>query len=235
MTILCCVVEDDERYARQLESALFQWAYEKNCRIKLRFCGSIADCLKQELNDFSIFFLDIKLSGTESGVELAHTLRERSYTGDIIFLTSYTEYVFSGYSVGALDYLIKPIDNRRLRQCMNRFLIKNERQFFIYKSKNKNYQIRFTDIIYIQSNNHSIDIITNTKHITIPMKFQEIQTLLPSYFARIHRTLLVNVYQIDCVGNQEVIVSNMERLPVSRTYSASLNKCFLSTLNPDEP
>ena len=37
-------------------------------------------------------------------------LRESGYTGIIIFLTAFKEYVFDGYDVQAFNYLLKPIN-----------------------------------------------------------------------------------------------------------------------------
>lgn len=60
-----------------------------------------------------VYFLDISLK-EENGVDIAKKLRAHNYKGHIIFLTGFQEYVFEGYSVRALDYLLKPIDPVKL-------------------------------------------------------------------------------------------------------------------------
>jgi len=69
--------------------------------------------------DFAVILLDVQMPGM-SGIETAALIRarERSRTTPIIFLTGMmrtAEMVFSGYSAGAVDYLMKPLEPEVLR------------------------------------------------------------------------------------------------------------------------
>jgi two-component system, sensor histidine kinase and response regulator len=70
-------------------------------------------------NDFAVILLDVQMPGM-SGIETAALIRarERSRTTPIIFLTGMmrtAEMIFSGYSAGAVDYLMKPLEPEVLR------------------------------------------------------------------------------------------------------------------------
>jgi two-component system, sensor histidine kinase and response regulator len=70
-------------------------------------------------HDFAVILLDVQMPGM-SGIETAALIRarERSRTTPIIFLTGMmrtAEMVFSGYSAGAVDYLMKPLEPEVLR------------------------------------------------------------------------------------------------------------------------
>lgn len=56
--------------------------------------------------NYDILFLDIYLKDI-NGIETAEILREISFNGKILFLTANPDYVFLGYDVGAVDYLLK--------------------------------------------------------------------------------------------------------------------------------
>lgn len=61
---------------------------------------------------FDIYLLDILMPGL-SGMELAEDLRRKDETA-YLFLTGSPEFALEGYSVRALDYILKPTDRDRL-------------------------------------------------------------------------------------------------------------------------
>lgn len=85
---------------------------------KLVCVGSGAEALRQLLErDFAVILIDVLMPEMD-GFELATIIkqRERSRHTPIIFLTASDSPVsYRGYSVGAVDYLLKPIDPDVLR------------------------------------------------------------------------------------------------------------------------
>ncbi|MGJ7033946.1 LytR/AlgR family response regulator transcription factor [Niabella hirudinis] len=63
-----------------------------------------------------LIFLDIQMPG-KSGFEL---LEELEYTPLVIFTTAYDEYALRAFEVNALDYLLKPIDSKRLEDAIKK-------------------------------------------------------------------------------------------------------------------
>jgi len=81
-------------------------------------------CLLEQ--DFAVILLDVQMPGM-NGFETAQLIkaRERSRSIPIIFLTAISkdqEYVFHGYSVGAVDYIFKPFQPEILRSKVNVFV-----------------------------------------------------------------------------------------------------------------
>jgi PAS domain S-box-containing protein len=92
------------------------------------------EALRQVLvHDFAVILLDVQMPGM-NGFETARLIksRERSRFTPIIFLTAISkedEFVFEGYSVGAVDYLFKPFHPDVLRSKVAVFVelyLKNE-------------------------------------------------------------------------------------------------------------
>ena len=78
------------------------------------------------LHDFAVILLDVQMPGI-NGFETARLIKSRERTKyiPIIFLTAISkdeEYVFQGYSVGAVDYLAKPFQPDILRSKVNVFV-----------------------------------------------------------------------------------------------------------------
>ncbi|HEX7981574.1 MAG TPA: ATP-binding protein [Gemmatimonadaceae bacterium] len=78
------------------------------------------------LHDFAVILLDVQMPGI-NGFETARIIKSRERTKfiPIIFLTAISkeeEYVFEGYSVGAVDYLAKPFKPDILRSKVGVFV-----------------------------------------------------------------------------------------------------------------
>jgi PAS domain S-box-containing protein len=95
--------------------------------LRLVRANSGEEALKHVLrNDFAVILLDVQMPGM-NGFETAQMIkgRERSRHTPIIFLTAISkdeEYVFEGYSAGAVDYLFKPFNPAVLRSKVSVFV-----------------------------------------------------------------------------------------------------------------
>lgn len=90
-------------------------------------CTSGEQALRELLKrDFAVIILDVRLPGMD-GFDIAAVIRERPRSSDtpIIFLTGMSReepQVSRGYSLGAVDYLIKPVDGNILRAKVRVFV-----------------------------------------------------------------------------------------------------------------
>ena len=70
-----------------------------------------------------VVFLDVHMPGL-SGVEAARAIARRA---QIVFVTAYEQYAVQAFQQGALDYLVKPFDEQRLADTVNRLRERIER------------------------------------------------------------------------------------------------------------
>ena len=63
--------------------------------------------------EFHIIFLDIDMKGLD-GIETAKKLRKYDKKVKIIYVTNYTDYTYSAFSVHAFGYLVKPLNKKEL-------------------------------------------------------------------------------------------------------------------------
>ncbi len=109
------LIVDDERLARNELKRLL----EPFSRIEIVGEATNADEAIPMIEDLQpeLLFLDIQMPG-RNGFELLSAIEGK--LPEVIFTTAYDEYAIKAFEFNALDYLLKPIDQDRLRDAINR-------------------------------------------------------------------------------------------------------------------
>lgn len=69
--------------------------------------------------DYDLVFLDIQMPGL-TGLEVAEKLKERPKSPMIIFVTAYSRYAPKAFDLDAVDYILKPFDEDRVRHAVEK-------------------------------------------------------------------------------------------------------------------
>lgn len=169
--------------------------------------------------EVDLIFLDMKM-GELDGMETARRLRQADASVQLVFVTSYTDYVFDGYSVGALGYLIKPPKSEALEEILNRtlsILYQNENKTFFCRYGDVTYRIPYHKIRYFASERRKITCVTRERTFTFYDKLDNVAEQVDSQFVRIHQRYLVYAPAVDCISANEVHIGD-EKLPISRSF-----------------
>jgi len=108
------LIIDDERLARQELRSLL----EKYDHIKIIGESNNAENAKKKIESLKpdLIFLDIQMPA-KTGFEL---LEDLSFVPRVVFTTAYDEYALKAFEVNAFDYLLKPIEEERLEDCLKK-------------------------------------------------------------------------------------------------------------------
>ena len=147
----------------------------------------------------------------------------------VIFTTAFSEYAVVSYELNAIDYLLKPINQKRFTQAVTK-----AQEYFdhIHKkdhSTDKNIFIRadfslvkipLDDILYIEGLADYLKIhIRDRKTIVARMTMKDMMEKLPSTdFIRVHRSYILPFRKIEAVRGTTIIIGEME-FPIGRTYT----------------
>jgi LytTr DNA-binding domain len=88
--------------------------------------------------------------------------------------------------------------------------------------------IPFTEISIIQSSGSYVKIITESGNHLMKKKLSELQEILPEYFRRVHRSIIVNVSFIKELrsllnGDSTLLLKNGKEIRASRTFRKNLD------------
>ena len=227
MNIQVTIIEDEESFALDLTDKISSWFQTHHMEAAVKWYPSSHPVFSADSYlAADVYFLDISLK-EENGVDIARKLRAQNYKGHIIFLTGFHEYVFEGYSVRALDYLLKPIDPVKLDRDLKLITEERSDQNYVVRTRSEMYKIPYKEILYISSNNHSIEIVTEKGKFRQMISLREVLTHLPAYFRQCHRTIIVNMNAVTSLTDNRILLSGKEELPVGKKYLQEIQNAFL--------
>ncbi len=167
--------------------------------------------------ELDLVFLDIEM-GELDGMQAARRLREADEGLGLVFVTGYTDYVFDGYSVGALGYLMKPPKADHLDGVLDRAaeaLLREGDKAFLCRSGETLYRIPKKTILYFASDRRQVTCVSTARTCTFYGKLDEVERDVGDGFIRVHQRYLVRAGAVDRLEGSSVFVGD-EAIPVSR-------------------
>jgi DNA-binding LytR/AlgR family response regulator len=172
-----------------------------------------------------LIFCDIQMPAM-TGINLVKSLQQNTM---VIFTTAFSEYAVISYELNAIDYLLKPISQKRFTQAITKA---QEYLDYINKkdhSTDKNIFIRadfslvkipLADILYIEGLADYLKIhIKDRKTIIARMTMKEMMEKLQSTdFIRVHRSYILPFSKIEAVKGNTIFIGENE-FPIGKTYT----------------
>ena len=216
--IRIAIVEDAAFDRQVLQDCLREYGQETGTELQItEFTGGTA-FLEQYQEDLDLIFMDIMMDGLD-GLTTARKLRRRDDKVMLVFVTSMLQYAVQGYSVDAMDFIIKPVTYTGLKLCMDRVVRRlNETAPVRLRFTNREgtHSVDAAEICYIESLEHKIVVHTVQGEIQSDMSLAAAEKMVKALpFFRCHVSYLVNLRYVDRVSGNDVWV-NGDRLAISR-------------------
>lgn len=235
--IQIAIVDDDQLQQGFMESLIQATAEDLGLNIDLYYFDSGEAFLfaSEDLPELDIAFLDIQMKNL-NGLEAAQKVREHNQSISLIFVTAYAEYALDSYSVNALDYVLKPINQDKMTQVFERYLAQKpqEMKYLLFEHRGYPQKVNFQDIIYIEAAKHQTILnLTNADSLTINMSLSEVQAAIDERFISSHRSYLVNLSHVEQLTKQAIRLSNGQEVPISRRLDKKVQEAFINFYKKD--
>lgn len=235
MKIAIC--DDDKRellQIRQLVDEFLSCDFAES-KIEVHNFESSLELIKQLESGkyFDIFILDVVMPGI-NGMDLAADIKIVDQVAKIIFLTSSPEFAVESYSVGAFNYLLKPVQKDKLFSVLRKAIsdIYSElKKYIIVKTQIGMFKILMHELIYVEVMGrttffHQINGVVIESISTISKV--EPALLTDKRFIKPHRSYIVNLDYIKNLSQEGITTTGHHIIPVSRNVFKEVKQAYIN-------
>ncbi len=152
-----------------------------------------------------LIFLDIEMPEV-SGFNLLESIKSLDSKPRIIITTAFADYAIKGYEYNVSGYLLKPIEEEKLNQAIDRVLTemslpqkeepekRHPQGYLMIKEKGKWIKLHYEEILYCEGANVDVKVVTPDEEFLTRERVKNLQKMLPGlHFLRIHDSFIINL------------------------------------------
>jgi len=226
MRIAIC---DDEKNIRELIGKKVTTLYPE---ADIIFYQSGEELLLSDKH-IDILFLDIQMAG-RNGMETARELRKRGNHVVLIFVTAVDEYVFQAFDVGAFHYIVKPIEDAKFADVLQKAVDEvnfrstkeqvPEERYLMINNSGVHTKVILDEIVYAEVFNRKIVIHKMNETIEYYGKMSDLEELAGDNFFRPHRAYLINFKYVEKYDATTVYLEKGNALMAKQNYPEFVKK-----------
>lgn len=243
--MITAIIVDDEIKSGELTALKLQ-KFCPEVEIIANFSESILALEFLQKNKPDVVFLDIEMPRI-TGLQLAEKLKSQT---EIVFVTAHQGYSIEAIRLTAFDYLLKPINEIELRNCIKRLSEKlslkksNTNQKSIDTIFDKialpsiegTHFISINEIVLVEADsNYTVFYFMNKNKMVFSKTLKQIEQALFNYsFFRPHKSYLINLNFIERYNagdDSSILMQNGKKVELSRNLKKEFVSLFSRNLN----
>lgn len=222
------VVEDDRRYRQQILSFFEQLEEEQGLEFQVSVFSDGIDIVDDYKAIYDLILLDIDMPLLDG---MTSAERIRTYDEDVLimFITNLAQYAIRGYSVNAMDYVLKPMTFPAFSMKIQRackIIDKKREKFVLLHGENGTTRVSVSNIYYIEVADHLLTYHTTTGDYRVFGVLKNLEEQLGDSFVRCNQCYLVNLNYVEGMADDVVKVHG-----ASLKISRSRKKEFMQRLS----
>jgi two-component system LytT family response regulator len=226
------IVDDEPPARRGIKEALAEIGVKD-----VREASSVDQALKAIIAERpDVLLLDIEMRGGTQGFDLLEKLPAQGIP--VVFITAHQEHAVRAFQVRANDYLLKPVDPKRLMETLSKIAggqLKEQPPLgaddkVLFKDNSKSHYIRIGDIQILESVGAYTKLILADQRVTINGTLGKVlRRFDPELFFRANRATAVNLREVSKVsesaeGYVVLTIGNHPPVECSRRQSVEFKR-----------
>ena len=206
--IRIAVCDDENVIVNQIEHIISEVCKRESIPVNIDVFYSGRELKRQVTSGtkYDIIFLDIQMP-RKNGMEIARELRRKDKNMFLIFVTALEEYVFQAFDVEAFHYLVKPIEDRKfnevLQKAVEQLFVRTKKEnipmenYVMISHKGLHTKVLLDTIVYAEVFNRKVVIHQLDSDIEYYGKMSELEQVAGEDFFRTHRAYLINFKYVE--------------------------------------
>lgn len=211
LQIAVCEGED------QVCNALKQWVSQEVLSCEITMFKKPKEVLEVGKR-FDILFLEADGQEHDS-LHIAESVKQQ-YGTLVILISEKKDYVFEAFDVEAFHYLLKPLEEEKVKQVLLRAAKKamdwKDKEPLVIRVERSYYHIRKEQILYIENVGRKVVLHMKNKEIAYYAKMDELKDVLGSRFFRCHRGYFVNFAAVKSYEVGSILLKNGETILMAK-------------------
>lgn len=229
------LILEDEKYTREFIKKLVSESPLVDQVFATASSQEAISIAQKESISIGLFDIELEEGQTLNGLDTAKNIYIINPCMNMIFLTGYAQYAIDSFSVHPYDYILKPINRKKLMETIHQLAskeMKEQQQKIIVRSKNESIFISYEEILFVEKDGNNILIHTKDSKYITPNTLGEIESTFPNYFLRVHKSYIVNIKKVRKlveIGSRSYeiyFVDSDKRACMSRYRYAELKEYF---------
>ena len=235
--IRIAIAEDDPKCFAQMEQYIGDFGRETGRAFHITHYDNGEDLVERYRPEFDLILMDVEMPFMD-GMTAAGYIREKDPEVVIIFVTNLAQYAIQGYSVNALDYILKPVNYFSFSQRLNRalqYVRRREADYITVAVKGGAMKLEVDGIYYAERLGRDLILHTRTGVHTSAATLQQLEQALEGKgFARCNKGYLVNLEHVDGIQDGCAVVHG-DRLLISRGRRGSFLEALADCIGGVRP
>lgn len=212
------VVEDELECSREIQAFLVRFQEENSVRFRVTVFEDGTQILENYRPVYDMILMDIDMPGI-NGMDAADRIRQTDQEVVLVFITNIASYAIRGYEVGALDYVLKPLNyynfSMRLAKALKRSHARETKHILLTLPDGVK-RLETGQIYYVEVQNRMLYYHTEEGTFSIRGTLHSVEPVLEAAsFAKCNHWYMVNLRHVTEVKKNMAVVGGYE-LEISR-------------------
>lgn len=230
-TMKIAIVDDDSVFMDEVKDIIVERINKIGINDFLISTFSSPEQLLVDIHSFDLLIIDVEIN-QYNGISICNQIRNSNVDILIMFISSYTTYVFNSFTVSPFSYILKKDLKYKgiseIDRCLQFYMNKNK--ILKISSFGIEYSLVQRDITVISKMRDKCIFYYNDKQFESRMNLKDILMDLSPFFVQINKSDIINLNFVSYIYKDEVTLNGEEKYYISRRKIKDVHEKWMQFL-----